>query len=47
MLGFKSFNCARILIAGIETAHMIKKGQMECREGQALSAATKFYSLAC
>ena len=26
MLGFKSFRCASILIAGIETMHMIKKG---------------------
>lgn len=39
MLGFKSFRCARALIAGIETMHMIKKGQMECLEGQASSAA--------
>jgi transposase-like protein len=46
MLGFKSFNCARILIAGIETAHMIKKGQLDCPEGKASSAASKFYSLA-
>ena len=28
MLGFKSFWSARTLIAGIETMHMIKKGQM-------------------
>jgi hypothetical protein len=27
MLGFKSFRCASILIAGIETMHMIRKGQ--------------------
>ena len=26
MLGFKSFRCASILLAGIETMHMIKKG---------------------
>ena len=26
MLGFKSFTCARIILAGIETMHMIKKG---------------------
>jgi transposase-like protein len=45
-LGFKSFHCARILIAGIETAHMIKKGQLDWPEGQASSAASKFYSLA-
>ena len=28
MLGFKSFRSARALIAGIETMHMIKKGQL-------------------
>jgi len=27
MLGFKSIRCARILIAGVELMHMIKKGQ--------------------
>ena len=26
MLGFKNFRCARAVIAGIETMHMIKKG---------------------
>ena len=46
MLGFKSFGCARILIAGIETMHMIRKGQLDCPEGQASSAANQFYSLA-
>ena len=46
MLGFKSFRCARALIAGIETMHMIRKGQMYCRESQASSAAAQFYSLA-
>ena len=46
MLGFKSFRCARILIAGIETMHMIRKGQIKCPEGQASSAAAQFYSLA-
>jgi transposase-like protein len=30
MLGFKSFWCARIIIAGIETMHMIKKEQGRC-----------------
>ena len=30
MLGFKSFRCARALIAGVETMHMVRKGQMEC-----------------
>lgn len=30
MMGFKSFHTARRLIAGIETMHMIRKGQMSC-----------------
>jgi len=46
MLGFKSFRSARALIAGIETMHMIRKGQMHCRKSQAASAAAQFYSLA-
>ena len=46
MLGFKSFRCARALIAGIETMHMIKKAQLDGSHGQASSAAAKFYSLA-
>lgn len=46
MLGLKSFLSARILIAGIETMHMIKKGQLDCPGGQAMSAANQFYSLA-
>jgi len=46
MLGFKSFRCASILIAGIETMHMIKKGQFDCPKALALTAASQFYSLA-
>ena len=46
MLGFKTTRCARRLIAGIETMHMIRKGQLTCPEGQAMSAAVQFYSLA-
>jgi transposase-like protein len=46
MLGFKSMRCARILLAGIETMHMIRKGQLDCAEGQVASAAKQFYSLA-
>lgn len=46
MLGFKSFRSARALIAGIETMHMIRKGQMYCSKSQAASAAAQFYSLA-
>jgi putative transposase len=46
MLGFKSFGCARSLIAGIETMHMIEKGQLHCPKARASSAASQFYSLA-
>jgi transposase-like protein len=46
MLGFKSFRSARILIAGIETMQMIRKGQLEPLKEQAPSAANRFYSLA-
>ena len=46
MLGLQSFRCARILLAGIETMHMIKKGQLSCPNGQVSSAADQFYSLA-
>ena len=46
MIGFKSFWSARILLSGIETMHMIKKGQMDCPDGSTMSAADQFYSLA-
>ena len=46
MMGFKSFWSARITIAGVETMHMIKKGQMNCPGGQTMSAANQLYSLA-
>lgn len=46
MLGFKSFRCAARLIAGIETMHMIKKGQLRCPGGLVFSDADYFYSLA-
>src|SRR5665811_357999 len=40
MLGFKSFWSARIIIAGIETMHMLRKGQMDCpAAGSTASAA--------
>ncbi|MEA3111933.1 MAG: putative transposase, partial [Caballeronia sp.] len=44
-LGFKNLDCARINLSGIETMHMIKKGQM-CANGTPRSAANQFYSLA-
>ena len=46
MMGFKSFHCAVRLIAGIETMHMIKKGQLRCPGGLAFTHADHFYSLA-
>src|ERR1035437_2833818 len=46
MLGFKSFWSARILIGGIETMHIIRKGQLDCPAAQTMSAAQQFYSLA-
>ena len=46
MLGFKDFRCAAKIIAGIEVMHMIRKGQWASPEGQVMSAAELFYSLA-
>jgi transposase-like protein len=46
MMGFKSFCSGTKIIAGIETMHMIKKGQFGCPGGLAFSAADYFYSLA-
>ncbi|WP_114971695.1 DDE-type integrase/transposase/recombinase [Rhodoferax ferrireducens] len=46
MLRFKSFCGAGIIIAGIETMHMIRKGQLDYPAGQPVSAATQFHSLA-
>lgn len=46
MMGFNSFWSARRILAGVETMHMISKGQMRCPGGQTLSAASQFYSLA-
>jgi len=45
MQGFKDFDCARVILSGIETMHMIKKGQMKCLRKIPLSAAQQFYSL--
>ncbi|MEX3639708.1 DDE-type integrase/transposase/recombinase [Paraburkholderia sp. BR14320] len=44
MMGFKDFRCARIIVSGIEIAHMIRKGQMY-DDGVASTAAEQFYSL--
>jgi transposase-like protein len=46
MLGFKSFRSAARIIAGIETMHMVKKGQLGCPGSLAFSPADYFYSLA-
>ena len=46
MMGFKSFHCARVILAGIETMHMIKKGQLDRPKAKASTAASQFYSLA-
>ena len=46
MMGFKSFGSAAKLIAGIETMHMVKKGQLRCPGGLAFSPADYFDSLA-
>ena len=46
MLGFKYFHLAQKTLAGIELMKMIKKGQMELLEGDNLSPAEPFYSLA-
>lgn len=40
------FHCARAIIAGIETMHMIGKGQMVTAKGTPSSAAQQFHSLA-
>ena len=46
MLGFKTFRSARILIAGIEIMHMIRKGQFGDIKDRSSSAANQFYSMA-
>ncbi len=46
MLGFKTFRCARVLLAGIEVMHMIRKGQLAAIKDRASSASNQFYSLA-
>ena len=46
VLGVKTFRCARIIIAGIETMHMIREGPLDCPVGQAMFSADQFYTLA-
>ena len=44
MPGFKSFWSAAITLAGIELMHMIRKGQLICKD--TLPPGQQFYSLA-
>ena len=44
-LGLKSFRSARITLGGIETVHMIHKGQMRQRIGHHQTSVQQFYSL--
>jgi transposase-like protein len=46
MLGFKSFDSARSVLAGIELMHMIRKGQLMMDGGDNMSFADQFYALA-
>jgi hypothetical protein len=45
MMGFKDCRCGRMILAGIELMHMIRKGQMH-DDGLAKTAAELFYPLA-
>ena len=46
MLGFKSFWSARCTIAGIETMHAIRKGQLAATGNASHTPAEQFYALA-
>ena len=46
MLGFKSFQSAKSILAGIELMHMIRKGQLMMEGTDDLSFADQFYALA-
>jgi putative transposase len=46
MLGFKSFWAARCTIAGIETMHALRKGQLLTAENELQTPAEQFYALA-
>ena len=46
MLGFKSFQSAKSILAGIELMHMIRKGQLMMEGADDLSFADQFYALA-
>ena len=44
--GLQDLSLRSVLIAGIETMHMIQKGQLDRPKARATSAASQFYSLA-
>ena len=46
MLGFKSFQAAAKVLAGIELMHMIRKSQMVLKGCEGMSYANQFYALA-
>ncbi len=46
MLGFKSFQSAKNILAGIELMHMIRKGQMMMAGADKMTFAEQFYALA-
>jgi putative transposase len=46
MLGFKSFQSAKSILAGIELMHMIRKGQLMMEGSDEMSFADQFYALA-
>ena len=46
MLGFKSFQTAKSILAGIELMHMIRKGQLMFGGTEEMSFADQFYALA-
>jgi putative transposase len=46
MLGFKSFQSAKSVLAGIELMHMIRKGQCNMVDSNNMSFGEQFYALA-
>ena len=46
MLGFKSFQAVKNVLAGIELMHMIRKGQLNIVGVEEMSFADQFYALA-
>ena len=46
MLGFKSFNAAASVLAGIELVHMIHKGPLAMPVCERMTVANQFYALA-